>query len=324
MSAIALPLAILTSLLVYIICLLVVPKKILATTDPRLKKSLTRLEDEQKMRESGIDAEQQVRVKSDYIANPLTRAFLFMPGAERALPMIRKAGLASKLDTIVMAGFGLFLVLCLVFSGFGFLAIPIAFLSTLILMNLYLKRAIKKMHNKFIDLFPDALDMIVRSVRSGYPLHAALGMVADNMGPPVSTQFRRIVDEISYGWTMTEALNRFADRVKAPDIRFFVVVLAVQQESGGNLSEVLSNLSRVLRSRKQLRLKIRALSSEGRATAWFLGLLPVAILGALQIMAPEHLQPLYTTPTGLTYIVGAGIFMILAMFSVKQIINIDI
>jgi tight adherence protein B len=166
--------------------------------------------------------------------------------------------------------------------------------------------------------------MIVRSLRSGYHLNAALAMVADNTPAPLGTELRRVVDETTYGWSLLEAINRLGFRIDAPDVRFFTVVLAVQQETGGNLSEVLGNLASIIRKRKHLRMKIRALSSEGRATAWILGLLPVMMTGAIYYVSPQHLQPLITTFTGNVVVAVVLGLMTIGMLMVRQIIRMDI
>jgi tight adherence protein B len=183
---------------------------------------------------------------------------------------------------------------------------------------------VKRNRRKFLDAFPEALDSIVRSVRAGYPLNSAIRLIGDDLPAPVGPEFKRVADETAYGWTLYEALARMAERVDEPDVRFFSVVLTVQQESGGNLSEVLSNLSNVIRKRKQLRLKIRALTAEGRATSWILGTLPVFAFVVIIFSVPEHVQPLFDSLTG-NLILGAAFGMvIMGMTVVHRIINMEV
>ena len=166
--------------------------------------------------------------------------------------------------------------------------------------------------------------MIVRSVRSGHPLNSAMRMIAENMDNPVKEEFKQVVDEVSYGRSLPEALNRLAQRIDEPDLNFFVVVLSVQQETGGSLAEVLSNLSSIIRKRRQLRLKIRALTSEGRATSYVLGGLPVVEFIALYFVTPAYLDPLFDTIQGNVILgVAAGLILI-AMWIVRAMVNIDI
>lgn len=188
----------------------------------------------------------------------------------------------------------------------------------------FLKKKVKKRNDAFLDKFPDVLDMIVRSVKSGFPLNTAIKLVAESMEPPVSSEFQIVADEISMGRTIDQALARLADRIDEPDIHFFVVVLNVQQETGGNLAEVINNLAQVIRKRKQLRLKIKAMTSEGRTTGVVLGALPVLLFGVLYKIAPKHLEPLLITTTG-NYILASAVgLVVLALWIVNRMVDIDV
>lgn len=187
-----------------------------------------------------------------------------------------------------------------------------------------LQSIIDSRSDKFLNMFPDAIDMIVRSVRSGHPVNASLKMIADNMDPPVSTEFQRVVDEIAYGRSMSEALARMAQRVDESDISFFVVVLSVQQETGGNLAEVLNNLSSIIRKRKQMRLKIRAMTSEGRMTAWMLGVIPIGFSLLIHFMSPGYLNILFEPGIGRWFLCAAICLVLIAMYIVKRMIKVDI
>src|SRR5690606_15135902 len=138
-----------------------------------------------------------------------------------------------------------------------------------------------------------------------------------NMSDPISTEFSQLVDEIAYGRTLTQALDNLCKRIDEPDVQFFTVVLNVQQESGGNLGEVLSNLSTILRKRKQMRLKIKALTAEGRMTAIILGSLPVAVLGVLHLVSPDYLIPLFDRPIGNFLLFLAGGMVVTAFLVVN-------
>ncbi|MBN8543987.1 MAG: type II secretion system F family protein [Alphaproteobacteria bacterium] len=228
------------------------------------------------------------------------------------------------LVTLMLAGFGISLVL---FIGLG-ITLPAALLLAS-LLGYYLPyrhcvRAVRKRNRQFLDQFPDALDMIVRSVRSGFPLTTALQMLADNSQSPVKEEFRQVVDELGMGRNLNQALARLAVRINEPDIRFFVVVLTVQQETGGNLAEIINNLSSIIRKRKQLRHKIRAMTSEGRATAWVLGLLPVFVFCALYAMQPTYLMPFFTDPIGMMMFGTALGLLGICVFVVKQMIDVEI
>ncbi|MFM9890931.1 MAG: type II secretion system F family protein [Rickettsiales bacterium] len=185
-------------------------------------------------------------------------------------------------------------------------------------------KRVRRRNRKFIDQFPDALDMIVRSVRSGFPLSVSLQMLAENTEDPLRTEFRQVVDEVTGGRPLPEALARMASRMNEQDIRFFVVVLTVQQETGGNLAEIIGNLSNVLRKRKQLRHKIRAMTSEGRATGLVLGGLPIFVFGLLYFIQPDYLSPFFNDPLGHTFLGVVAGLMFVCYLVVKQMINMEV
>lgn len=258
-------------------------------------------------------------------AKGIGKLLINLPKADQFYILMLKAGYGNQARKVVALIFVLFfvfsVVLCLLVGFFGiFLA---AFLAIMI-PRAVLKRSIYKRNLAFIEMFPEAIDMIVRSVKSGHPLNTALRMIADNMEAPVGPEFKQVINEVSFGRPVVEALQRMSKRIDEPDVHFFVVVLAVQQETGGNLAEVLGNLSNVIRGRKRLNQKIRALTSEGRATAWVLGSLPVLQLGAIAIFSPDYLVPLFETFPG-NIILGLAISLIGgAMFITSQMVKIDI
>lgn len=205
----------------------------------------------------------------------------------------------------------------------------LAFIAVMLMLTWMLPKKIliariEKRNQQFLDVFPDAMDMIVRSVRAGHPLSASLRMIAENIDPPVSTEFKQVIDEISYGRTLAEALARMAERIDQPDLNYFVVVLSVQQETGGNLSEVLSNLSEIIRKRKMLRLKIRALTAEARATGWVLGIMPVLVFGILYWMSPGYLMPLIERPLGNAILMSAIGLVMVGAWVVQRMIQVKV
>src|SRR5690606_14615764 len=144
--------------------------------------------------------------------------------------------------------------LAILFAPLGIFGALLAVILTLGGIRFYLKNVIKKRKENFLKMLPDALDISIRSVRDGYPIVPAIGMVADSLPPEIGAEYLRIMQEASYGYTLGEAVSRFADRMQDPDVSFFSVVVNLQQETGGNLAEVLSNLSYVIRQRQQLKL----------------------------------------------------------------------
>jgi tight adherence protein B len=259
----------------------------------------------------------------------ITGALCSLPGVRSTHELLLKSGLGSSIGSFMMTAYIVFLVMIVGCYAIGIRAPLLLFFGPLLgaffLVRKHLKGRIRKRNEKFILLFPDAVDMIVRSVRSGHPLNTALRMISENMENPVREEFKQVVDEISYGRTLPEALQRLAQRVGEQDIHFFVVVLSVQQETGGSLAEVLTNLSTIIRKRRQLRLKIRALTSEGRATSYILGAIPFVEIGALSFITPGYLDILFTSGWLGYTIFGSAMFLIFsAILIVRRMANIDI
>lgn len=208
--------------------------------------------------------------------------------------------------------------------GLGLFALPAAALLGYYFPYRHCRKRIEKRQMMFLNQFPEALDMIVRSVRSGFPLNAALQMVADTTEEPIRSEFRQVCDEIAAGRSMQQVLSRLATRVDQQDVRFFAVVLSVQQETGGNLAEIIGNLSGILRKRKQLRLKINAITSEGRATGLVLGALPILVFTALYVAQPDYIEVFFTTSAGnmlLSVVLG---LLGTCFVVVKRMIKVDI
>lgn len=258
-------------------------------------------------------------------ATGLTKLLLSLPGAEVFYARLLKAGHSQRIKSVLLIMVGLFFALtAILFIPFGVFAVIPALLGTYFIPRKYFEREIRKRNQQFLDQFPEAIDMIVRSVKSGHPLNTALRMIADNMEDPVAGEFKQLVNEIAYGRPLVEALRRLAKRIDEQDVHFFVVVLAVQQETGGNLAEILKNLSNVIRGRKRLKQKIAAMTSEGKATLWVLGSLPVLVFSAIQFTSPQYLLPLYNTLLGNIILTIAISLILLAIFIINKMIDIDI
>ena len=161
-----------------------------------------------------------------------------------------------------------------------------------------LRVAQSRYRNRFLDVFPDALDLVGRGVKAGLPVNEALAVAGREIADPVGNELRRALDQVQIGVQMVDALQQTADRVRVADFRFMVVALALQQKTGGSLAETLANLSRVIRARKALRLKARALSSEARASAMVLAALPFVVGGVMYLMNPELVLPLFLDSRG--------------------------
>ncbi|MFN4140906.1 type II secretion system F family protein [Aestuariivirga sp.] len=174
---------------------------------------------------------------------------------------------------------------------------------------------------EFTSQLPDALDVVVRSLRSGHPVQTAMALVGREMADPVGSEFGITVDEITYGLDMPRALQNLAARVGVPDLSLLVTAVSLQSTSGGNLSEVLDNLSKVLRERFQLRRKVRAISAEGRYSAYGLTLLPWLIAGAIYAQNPRYYSDVWHEPFFQVVMVGLVLWSLVGDFMMYKMIN---
>lgn len=219
----------------------------------------------------------------------------------------------------------IFSLLSVIFSGFPPLpSIMIGLFMGLGIPHFVISRMIKKREEKFTKLFPEAIDLIVRGLKSGLPVTESINAVGREMEDPVGREFRRIGDDIRLGTTLTEALWKATRRLDTAELKFFVISLSVQQETGGNLAETLGNLSGILRSRQQMKLKIKAMSSEGRASAMIIGALPFIMFGILMVMNPEYASTLYLDPRGQMASIGGLLWMGVGMAMISKMISFEI
>lgn len=169
--------------------------------------------------------------------------------------------------------------------------------------------------NKFTAILPDAIDLLVRGLRSGLPISECIASVGREVADPVGVEFRAVAEGVRLGQTLEDALWDTAERLDTAEFKFFVISLAVQKETGGNLAETLGNLSEILRKRKQMKLKIKAMSSEARASAYILGSLPFIMLGIISVLNTEYAMTLFTEPRG-RVAAGVGFGMMLVGWGV--------
>ena len=177
--------------------------------------------------------------------------------------------------------------------------------------------------NKFISNFPTAIDIIVRGIKSGLPLGDTIRIAATESPEPVKSEFRRIVEALSLGLTMSEGIERMAQRVPIAETNFFSIVIAIQSKAGGNLSEALGNLSRVLRERKKMKAKITAMSMEAKASAAIIGAVPFLVVGALYVSSPNYVMLLWTTTHGRMISLIAIFWMGIGIAMMKKMIAFD-
>ena len=216
----------------------------------------------------------------------------------------------------------LLLVLMMVQVPIYFAAI-FAVAGAYLLPRMLVNRKRKKYQSRFLDELPNAVEAIVRGVKTGLPLNDSIRVVAKDAKEPVRSEFARILDQQAFGLSMTEAVTVLLDRVPLPEVNFFVVVITVQQQAGGNLSEALGNLARVLRNRKKMKQKIKAMSSEAKASAMIIGSLPFVVGSLVSVVSPLYLQPFWTTQLGFIW-AGVGAFMLcLGVFVMTKMVQFD-
>jgi tight adherence protein B len=181
----------------------------------------------------------------------------------------------------------------------------------------------KRREKAFLRALPDAVDVIVRGIKAGLPLFESIKVVAADAPEPLKSEFLAIIETQAIGMPLGEACARLFDRMPVPEANFFGIVIAIQQKSGGNLSEALGNLSKVLRDRKKMAEKIQAMSMEAKASAGIIGSLPPIVMLLVYLSTPDYISLLWTHPTGQLMLVGCLIWMSIGIFVMKRMINFD-
>jgi tight adherence protein B len=223
------------------------------------------------------------------------------------------AGLALVVATIIFLKSGA-LLLSLVIGLFVGAGLP----------HLAVNRYIKKRGSNFTTKFPDAIELLVRGLRSGLPVTETLGVVAQEVPGPVGEEFKLVTDRIRVGRTMEDALQDTADRLNTPEFSFFTITLAIQRETGGNLAETLSNLADVLRKRAQMKLKIRAMSSESKASAYIVGALPFIVFGMIWWINPSYIGKFFIDERLIVTGLGGMVWMGLGAFIMAKMVSFEI
>ncbi|MGY3462045.1 Flp pilus assembly protein TadB [Bradyrhizobium sp. LM3.4] len=176
---------------------------------------------------------------------------------------------------------------------------------------------------KFLKALPDAVDVIVRGIKAGLPLFESIKVVAADAPEPLRSEFLSIIETQAVGMPLGEACTRLYDRMPLPEANFFGIVISIQQKSGGNLSEALGNLSKVLRDRKKMKEKIQAMSMEAKASAGIIGSLPPIVMFLVYLTTPQYISTLWTHPTGQLMLVGCVVWMSVGIMVMKKMINFD-
>jgi tight adherence protein B len=240
---------------------------------------------------------------------------------------LHRSGKGWTLQQYLYASLGLALVVAvLVFlkSGAPLLALALGLFVGAGLPHMVVGYFVKKRTNQFTVKFADAIDLLVRGLRSGLPVGETLGVVAQEIPGPVGEEFKLVTERIRIGRTMEEALQETADRLGMAEFNFFCITLAIQRETGGNLAETLSNLADVLRKRAQMKLKIRAMSSESKASAYIVGALPFIVFGMIYWINPEYIGGFFHEDRLIVAGLGGLTWMSIGAFIMAKMVSFEI
>lgn len=226
---------------------------------------------------------------------------------------------------VFSAIFGLFAFVVSLIAGMGLLvSLGVAFIAAAGLPRWFVGFLIKRRLNKFLEEFPNSLDVMVRSIKSGLPLTDALRLIAAEGQEPVKTEFRKVVESQQVGLSVPEACARMFTNMPLQEVNFFAIVIAIQSQAGGNLSEALGNLSRVLRERRKMRAKVSALSMEAKASAAIIGALPFIVTLLVYLTSPDYIMVLFQDPRGHLILGISAVWMSIGILVMRNMINFDI
>lgn len=257
----------------------------------------------------------------------LQRLLLSLPRAQQLDRFILQAGLDWTVSRLLLACAALGVGACMsvillahqsslmgLMVGAAFSAAPLV----------YLQHKRSRRLSQLEGQLPEALDLVTRALRSGHAFSSGLQMIGEEMNDPIATEFRIVHDEVNFGVSIQQALTNLSERIPLTDLRYFVVAVLIQRDSGGNLTEVLGNLSRLIRERLKLLSKVRVLSAEGRLSAWIVGTMPFALAGLMNLVNPKFMTPLWTDPMGIEIIKYMLVLMALGVLILRKIIQIRV
>ncbi len=304
------------------------------TQNDKTKKRLSTLETKKNAKRAGA-ARESDNVSKDR-RRKVTDALAKVDEKSKELKKKKKATLPQKLEQAGLSfgerEFYIGSALCAITLGvIGFVSgqqIPVSlalvFIGGFGLPQWFVGFAIKRRQKKFVDEFSNAIDVIVRGVKSGLPVNECLKIIASEAPKPVNEEFHQLVEGFRVGLSLEQGMTRMHERMPLQEVSFFGIVLMIQQKTGGNLAEALSNLAGVLRGRKLMEGKIRALSSEAKASAMIIGALPFLVMGAVHVASPDYLTPLFTTKQGNFILLGAGLWMSMGIYVMKSMMKIKV
>jgi tight adherence protein B len=241
--------------------------------------------------------------------------------------LIAQAGLeiTTRVFWIASAATGaVFFIVPLVLGAPIYIAGGSAFVGFLGFPRWFLGFLRKRRQNVFINDLADAIDVMVRGLKAGLPVSEAMKIIASESGPPVGPEFMEVVEGQRVGISIDQGIERMVERMPLAEVNFLAIVMTIQSKTGGNLSEALGNLSRVLRDRKKMKAKVKAVSQEAKSSAAIIGSLPFLIMGGLTILNPNYLNPLFNTSTGNMLLVGSATWMTIGVLVMRKMINFEI
>jgi tight adherence protein B len=251
----------------------------------------------------------------------------FIPNPALLRQRLQQTGRNWTVVQYAMASLGLVVVVTLLLKlkGIPFLlALFIGLFFGIGFPHFMVGKLIKRRIGKFTAKFPDAIDLMVRGLRSGLPISETIGVVADEVPGPIQEEFRSVSDKMKIGRTMDAALTETAERLGTPEFQFFVITLAIQRETGGNLAETLANLSEVLRKRAAMKLKIKAMSSESKASAWIVGSLPFIVFGLIWFINGAYMQGFFIDERLMIAGGGGLVWMGIGVFIMAKMVDFEI
>lgn len=268
-------------------------------------------------------------LRKEYLVklSPLERRLESLPGMEALKLIIEQSGSTYKAYHVV--------ILCLVLAGIGFI-ISLYFVTHQLMIDIFItlicgyiplykvKHDRIKRLEKFEEQLPEALDVMVRALRAGHPFSHTMQMVADEMNDPIAKEFGLTFSDMNYGSDVRSAMLRLLERVPSMNVMTFVTSIIVQKETGGNLTELLSKISSVIRGRFKLNRKIKSLSAEGRMSAWVLTLVPFVLFVIISLTSPDYLPVLTETPQGLKLITISCVGMLIGIYWLRRIVRIEV
>ena len=277
--------------------------------------------------DEGVNKEEDILKRSVLSDVPFFNRILHLiPGIQRLQLLMNQANAQYTLGFFILTSmfFGLLGYLLMVYlMGSTWQSVILA-IGTAFLPMINLRSKKKKRMAKFEKQLPDALGLVARALRAGHAFSSGMKLASQEFGDPLGAEFEKAQDEINFGLSVADALKNMTRRVDCPDLKFFVVSVILQRETGGNLAEIIESLAHLIRERFKFRGKVRVLTAEGRLSAGILLILPFVLFAGLFLMNPEYVSPLITDPIGIVLLEVSAILMVTGVIFIKRIINVDV